>query len=91
MLAQAIKRAGTTDVDKVAAALEGAEFTGLGGEQVVMRRDDHQLQMPIYISVHTNKNIKYDLDASGYGLFLEHKIERDKVTQPTTCKMQRPS
>jgi branched-chain amino acid transport system substrate-binding protein len=91
MLAQAIKRAGTTDADKVAAALEGAEYTTLGGDQVVMRRDDHQLLMPIYISVHTNKNIKYDLDASGFGLFLEHKIERDKVTQPTTCKMQRPS
>ncbi len=91
MLAQAIKRAGTTDVDKVAAALEGAEFTTIGGDQVVMRREDHQLQMPIYISVHTNKNIKHDLDASGFGLSLENKIERDKVVQPSTCKMQRPS
>ena len=91
MLAQAIKRAGTTDVDKVAAALEGAEYTTVGGDQVVMRREDHQLQMPIYISVHTNKNIKYDLDASGFGLSLESKVERDKATQPSTCKMQRPS
>src|SRR5690242_16848129 len=91
MLAQAIKKAGTTDVDKVAQALEGMEFTTIGGDQVIMRRDDHQLQMPIYISVHTNKNIKYDLDASGYGLFLENKVEREKATQPTTCKMQRPS
>ena len=91
MLVQAIKRAGTTDVDKVAAALEGAEFTTLGGDQVVMRRDDHQLQMPIYISVHTNKNIKYDLDASGFGLSLESKVEREKATQPSACKMQRPS
>ena len=91
MLAQAIKRAGTTDVDKVAAALEGAEFTTIGGDQVVMRREDHQLQMPIYISVHTNKNIKHDLDASGFGLSLENKIERDKVIQPSTCTMQRPS
>jgi branched-chain amino acid transport system substrate-binding protein len=91
MLVQAIKRAGTTDVDKVAAALEGAEFTTLGGDQVVMRREDHQLQMPIYISVHTNKNIKHDLDASGFGLSLEHKVERDKVTQPAACKMQRPT
>jgi branched-chain amino acid transport system substrate-binding protein len=75
----------------VAAALEGAEFTTIGGDQVVMRREDHQLQMPIYISVHTNKNIKHDLDASGFGLALENKIERDKATQPSTCKMQRPS
>jgi branched-chain amino acid transport system substrate-binding protein len=46
--------------------------------------------MPIYISVHTNKNITFDFDNSGFGLLLEHKIDMDKVTQPTTCKMQRP-
>jgi branched-chain amino acid transport system substrate-binding protein len=91
MLTLAIKKAGTVDVDKVAAALEGMEYTNLSGDQVIMRRQDHQLQMPIYISVHTNKNIKHDLDASGFGLSLESKIERDKATQPTTCKMQRPS
>ena len=91
MLALAIKKAGTVDVDKVAQALEGMEFSTLGGDQVIMRREDHQLQMPIFISVHTNKNIKHDLDASGYGLSLENKVERDKVTQPSTCKMQRPS
>jgi len=91
MLTLAIKKAGTVDVDKVAAALEGMEYTNLSGDQVIMRRQDHQLQMPIYISVHTNKNIKHDLDASGFGLALESKVERDKATQPTTCKMQRPS
>jgi branched-chain amino acid transport system substrate-binding protein len=91
MLALAVKKAGTTDVDKVAAALEGLEFTTLGGDQVIMRREDHQLQMPIYISVHTNKAIKHDLDASGFGLSLESKVDRDKATQPSACKMQRPS
>jgi branched-chain amino acid transport system substrate-binding protein len=90
MLALAIKKAGTTDVDKVAAALEGMEWTTLGGDQVVMRREDHQLQMPIYISVHTNKNITYDFDNSGFGLSLENKIERDKAAQPSACKMDRP-
>jgi branched-chain amino acid transport system substrate-binding protein len=91
MLALAIKKAGTVDVDKVAAALEGMEWTTLGGDQVVMRREDHQLQMPIYISVHTNKGITYDLDNSGFGLSLESKIDRAKASQPTTCKMARPS
>jgi branched-chain amino acid transport system substrate-binding protein len=55
-----------------------------------MRREDHQLLMPIYISVHTNKNITFDFDNSGFGLLLENKIDMDKATQPTTCKMQRP-
>jgi branched-chain amino acid transport system substrate-binding protein len=91
MLALAIKKAGTTDVDKVAGALEGMEYTNLSGDQLVMRRQDHQLQMPIYISVHTNKAIKHDLDASGFGLSMETKVDRDKAMQPTTCKMQRPS
>ena len=91
MLALAIKKANATDADKVAAALEGMEWTNLGGDQVVMRREDHQLQMPVYISVHTNKAITYDLDNSGFGLSLENKIERDKATQPSTCKMERPS
>lgn len=91
MLTLAIKKANTTEVDKVAAALEGMEWTTMGGDQVFMRRDDHQLQMPVYISVHTNKDIKYDLDASGFGLALESKVEREKATQPTTCKMARPS
>jgi branched-chain amino acid transport system substrate-binding protein len=90
MLTAAIKRAGTLNVDKVAAALEGMEWTNSSGDRVVMRREDHQLLMPIYISVHTNKNITFDFDNSGFGLLLENKIDMDKVTQPTTCKMQRP-
>src|SRR3989338_5904378 len=68
MLAQAINRAKTTDADKVAAALEGAEYTTLNGDRVVMRKADHQLQMPIYISVHTDNNIVIDYDNSGFGL-----------------------
>lgn len=90
MLAAAIKRAGTLNVDKVAAALEGMEWTNSSGDRVVMRREDHQLLMPIYISVHTNKNISFDFDNSGFGLLIENKIDMDKATLPTTCKMQRP-
>ena len=90
MLAAAIKRANSVNVDKIAAALEGMEWTNSSGDRVVMRRDDHQLLMPIYISVHTNKNITFDFDNSGFGLLLENKVEMDKATQPTTCKMQRP-
>jgi branched-chain amino acid transport system substrate-binding protein len=90
MLADAIKRAGTVNADKVAAALEGMEWTNISGDRVVMRREDHQLLMPVYVSVHTNKNVTFDFDNSGFGLLLENKIETDKVTPPTTCKMDRP-
>lgn len=91
MLALAIKKAGTTDVDKVAATLEGMEWTTLSGDQVIMRRADHQLLMPIYISVHSNRGILFDLDNSGFGLLLESKVNRDKATLPAACKMNRPS
>jgi len=91
MLALAIKKAGTTDVDKVAATLEGMEWTTLSGDQVVMRRADHQLLMPVYISVHSNRGILFDLDNSGFGLLLESKVARDKATLPAACKMNRPS
>jgi branched-chain amino acid transport system substrate-binding protein len=91
MLAAAIKRAGTLNVDKIALALEGMEWTNSSGDRILMRREDHQLLMPIYVSVHTNKSIAFDFDNSGFGLMLENKIEMDKVTLPTTCKMVRPA
>jgi branched-chain amino acid transport system substrate-binding protein len=67
------------------------EYTNLSGDHVVMRRDDHQLLMPVYISVHTDKSIKFDYDNSGFGLSLESKVERDKATLPAACNMKRPS
>jgi branched-chain amino acid transport system substrate-binding protein len=90
MLANAIKQAKTTDVYKVAVALEGMEYTTLSGDHVVMRRSDHQLLMPIYIAVHSDKSIKFDYDNSGFGLVTESKVERDKATLPTACRMERP-
>jgi branched-chain amino acid transport system substrate-binding protein len=90
MLANAIAKAGTTDVDKVAAALEGMDFSTLNGDPVVMRKDDHQLLMPIYISVHSDKSIAFDFDNSGFGLVNESKVDRDKATLPVACKMERP-
>jgi branched-chain amino acid transport system substrate-binding protein len=90
MLALAINRAKSTDPDKVAAALEGLEYTTINGDRVVMRKDDHQLLMPIYISVHSDKNIVFDFDNSGFGLVNESTVEREKATLPATCKMQRP-
>jgi branched-chain amino acid transport system substrate-binding protein len=91
MLALAIKKAGTSDPDKVAAALEGMEWITLNRDNVVMRRDDHQLLMPIYISVHTNKGIVIDYDNSGFGLSHESKVEMNKATLPSSCRMQRPA
>ncbi|MCW8952755.1 MAG: branched-chain amino acid ABC transporter substrate-binding protein, partial [Rhodospirillales bacterium] len=81
----------STDPQKVAMALEGMEYTRLDGTKVKMRASDHQIQMPLNISVHTNEDITWDYDNSGYGTHVESTIPADKVELPTSCKMERPS
>ncbi len=49
MLAAGMAAAKTTDPVKVAQAMSGIKFAGFGGE-VEMRKLDHQLQQPMYIS-----------------------------------------
>jgi branched-chain amino acid transport system substrate-binding protein len=90
MLAAAINKAKSTDPAKVAAALEGMSYTTIWGDVVTMRASDHQLQMPVRIFVHTDKNIKVDLDNSGYGLATESTVSAHVASTPTTCSMQRP-
>jgi len=90
MLAAAINKAKSTEPAKVAAALEGMSYTTIWGDIVTMRASDHQLQMPIRIFVHTNKNLQSDLDNSGYGLLTESTVSAHVSSTPTTCKMQRP-
>jgi len=90
MLALAINKSKSTDPAKVAAALEGMSYTTFWGDVVMMRKSDHQLQMPIRISVHTDKSIEFDGDHSGFGLLAETTISAAKASTPTTCKMQRP-
>jgi len=90
MLANAINKAKSTDPAKVAAALEGMTYTTYWGDIVTMRASDHQLQMPIRIAVHTNKDLVFDWDSSGYGLLTESTVSAHSASTPTTCKMQRP-
>jgi branched-chain amino acid transport system substrate-binding protein len=90
MLAMAIDKAKSTEPAKVAAALEGMSYTTYWGDVVTMRAVDHQLQMPIRIFVHTDKNIEFDIDHSGYGLLTESTVSAHMASTPTTCKMQRP-
>ena len=90
MLANAMNKAGSADPFKVAMALEGATLTTLDGDDMVMRGSDHQLLMPLNISVHTDENIKHDYDKSGFGTYVESTASRAETTLPTSCKMVRP-
>ncbi|MEP3247274.1 MAG: branched-chain amino acid ABC transporter substrate-binding protein [Sneathiella sp.] len=90
MLAAAMEKTGSMKPIDVAGALEGMEFTTLHGEKVTMRTEDHQLIQPIHISVHTDENITFDSDNSGYGLRTETTVAAADTALPTTCKMRRP-
>jgi branched-chain amino acid transport system substrate-binding protein len=89
MLTRAITQTGSTDAVKVALALEGMEQNDLFGEPSIMRKDDHQLLHPFYAAAFT-KNVKYDVEKTGFGWKTELKVPVADVSLPTTCKMQRP-
>jgi branched-chain amino acid transport system substrate-binding protein len=90
MLAKAIEQAGSTDPVAVAKALEGMEITSIAGDRIFMRADDHQLFQPIQISVHTNEEITFDADNSGFGLRTEVSVPLENTMVEHSCRMQRP-
>jgi branched-chain amino acid transport system substrate-binding protein len=92
MLAKAINDAKSVDPLIVAKALEGMRYQGDTGE-VWMRADDHQLMQPIYIATFTKaggKDVRYDVEGTGYGWKTDIRIESKDTVMPTTCKMDRP-
>lgn len=91
MLVKAIDKAQSTDPLKVAVALEGMEYTAPWGDKMVMRTQDHQIQSPVRISVHTNKDITHDYDNSGFGLHTESTVSAEQASVATTCEMKRPA
>ncbi len=92
LLGLGINQAKATDPVKVAFAMEGLRFKTLNGD-VEMRKTDHQLQQPIYITtwVKANgKDVKFDQENTGYGWKTEQKIDAYVASQPTSCNMKRP-
>jgi branched-chain amino acid transport system substrate-binding protein len=92
MLAAAADKAKSTDPVKVAQALEGMEFPMLDGGKGFMRKDDHQLFQPIYISSLGERTEKepFDEEKNGWGWKLVATIDTPATELPTTCKMERP-
>lgn len=91
MLSTAIEAAGTADdVVAVAKQLEGMEYDSMWGGKLLMRSQDHQIIQDMHVAVHTDENIEFDYDNSGYGVFTESTIEMASMDSATTCKMKRP-
>ena len=90
LIADAIKKAGSTDPFKIALAMENLSFTDAAGDTATMRADDHQIQMTYYGAVFT-KGQKYDSEKTGLGWKTSMLIKAADTAQPTTCKMKRPA
>ncbi|MGH8115948.1 MAG: branched-chain amino acid ABC transporter substrate-binding protein [Rhodanobacteraceae bacterium] len=90
MLKLAAEKAKSIDPTKVAFALEGLEFNGPYGP-VYMRADNHQIEMPMFISV-LQDHMKYGLLKTGdLNFHVLAKFTAKEGQLPTTCKMHRPA
>jgi branched-chain amino acid transport system substrate-binding protein len=92
MLARAFEKAGKTDPEAVAYALEGMKHETPYGT-ATMRAEDHQLIMPLYMAKMVEQgthNAKYDVENTGMGWTSVGRVEAENVAMPTTCDMQRP-
>ncbi|MNC80653.1 hypothetical protein D3C75_1335250 [compost metagenome] len=59
-----------------------------------MRKDDHQLQMPIVIDVWDrvdNKKVKIGQDGTSLGWRTAAVIPQEQAAFATTCQMKRPA
>ncbi|MBN8507737.1 MAG: branched-chain amino acid ABC transporter substrate-binding protein [Burkholderiales bacterium] len=91
LLSEAMAKAKSTDPVKVAQAMEGLKFQGAQGE-LEMRKADHQLQQPLYISEWRKATPKspYSVENTGWN-FQEVKAFPSYVSStPTSCQMKRP-
>jgi branched-chain amino acid transport system substrate-binding protein len=91
LLGDAMAKAKSTDPVKVAAALEGLEVKSFNGE-VTMRKTDHQLQQPLFISVwqKTDAKNKYSVENTGYTFAEVRAFDSYVSSTPTSCDMKRP-
>lgn len=90
-LSDAMAKAKSTDPVKVAEALEGLKFKSYSGD-VEMRKTDHQMQQPIYLSVWQKADAKfpYSPENTGMTLALVKDYPAYVSSTPTSCQMKRP-
>ena len=91
-LGAAMAKAKSTDPVKVAAALEGISVKSFNGE-VEMRKMDHQLQQPLYMTVWQKADKKYPYSPENTGMTLVPLKEYPNYisSTPTSCQMKRPA
>jgi branched-chain amino acid transport system substrate-binding protein len=90
-LGEAMAKAKSTDPVKVAVAMEGLKYKSFNGE-VEMRKTDHQLQQPLFITVWQKADKKYPYSPENTGMTLAPVKEFPSYisSTPTSCQMKRP-
>jgi len=91
VLGTAMAKAKSTDPVKVAAAMAGIKVQSFNGE-VEMRKTDHQLQQPLYMTVWQKADAKfpYSPEKTGMTLALLKEYPNYVSSTPTSCQMKRP-
>jgi branched-chain amino acid transport system substrate-binding protein len=90
-LGEAMAKAKSTDPVKVAAALEGLKFKSYNGD-VEMRKADHQMQQPLFLTVwqKADKKFPYSPENTGMTLAPVKEFPSYVSSTPTSCQMKRP-
>ena len=90
-LGEAMAKAKSTDPVKVAAAMSGLKFKSYHGE-VEIRKADHQLQQPLWMTVwqKADKKFPYSPENTGMTLAPVKEFPSYVSSTPTSCQMKRP-
>jgi branched-chain amino acid transport system substrate-binding protein len=89
----AMAQAKSTDPVKVAYAMEGLKWKSEFGGDVEIRKADHQLQQPLYITVWQKTDAKNAYSVENTGMTFAPVVEFPNYVSstPTSCQMKRPS
>ncbi len=91
LLSAGMAQAKSVEPVAVAKAMSGIKFQGLTGE-LEMRKTDHQMQQPLYITEwrKADAKSKYSVENTGFN-FQEVRVMPSYVSStPTSCQMKRP-
>ena len=91
-MSQAMAQTKSTDPVKVAQTLEGLKWKSEFGGEVEMRKTDHQLQQPLYMTVWEKASAKYPYSVENTGMTFAPVAEYPNYVSstPTSCQMKRP-
>jgi branched-chain amino acid transport system substrate-binding protein len=92
MLTAGMAAAKSVDPVAVAKAMSGIKFTNFTGIEVEMRKTDHQLQQPLYITEWRKADAKnpYSVENTGFNFQEVKAIPAYVASTPTSCQMKRP-